>query len=73
MYEVYIWILVLGFRGKCKRAIHLYHVLRSGYDLHGVEYINCVQSLKVSNSFTFQFLFNSVTDYWHHDSYRKFT
>ena len=23
LYEVYIWILVLGSRGKCKRAIHV--------------------------------------------------
>ena len=23
MYEVYIWIIYLGSRGKCKRAIHV--------------------------------------------------
>ena len=28
LYEVYIWILVLGSRGKCKRAIHVNKILK---------------------------------------------
>ena len=28
LYEVYIWILVLGSRGKCKSAIHVNKILK---------------------------------------------
>ena len=28
LYEVYIWILVLGSRGKCKRAIHVNKIFK---------------------------------------------